>query len=87
MAKYVVNYNDVFGTLLECPVCKKTFLKPAENIYKLTINGNIEHYCSYTCYRKMQKVFEEELERKSKARNEKIKDTLIKKNKQKREGL
>ena len=39
----------------KCPVCGKAFLKAPENIYKLTVKGVVTHYCSYTCYRAVQK--------------------------------
>lgn len=36
----------------KCPKCGKTFIKPVENIYRLTIKGKTKHYCSYSCWRK-----------------------------------
>ena len=38
-----------------CPICKKLFILPPENTYKLLVGGILEHYCSYTCYRVEQK--------------------------------
>lgn len=46
-----------------CPVCGKRFLLPVSNLYKLTIRGKVEHYCSYTCY--MAKKREKEGSKKS----------------------
>ena len=43
----------------KCPVCGKSFILPPENIYKLTVKGKLQHYCSYTCYRKIQVKQEE----------------------------
>ena len=40
---------------IKCPICGKNFIIPPENIYKFTVNGKLQHYCSYTCYRKVQK--------------------------------
>lgn len=37
---------------IKCPVCKKHFIKPPENVYKITVGGKQRHYCSYTCWRK-----------------------------------
>lgn len=42
-----------------CPVCENTFIKPVSNTYKLKIKDKTFHYCSYTCYRKVQKEKEE----------------------------
>lgn len=42
-----------------CPVCKKKFLMPLDhNVYKLVVRGKLENYCSYTCYRTVQKKLE-----------------------------
>lgn len=42
-----------------CPVCGKRFLLPLEyNVYRLTVKGKLENYCSYTCYRTVQKRLE-----------------------------
>lgn len=38
-----------------CPVCGKRFLLPPENTYKLTVKGKRVDYCSYSCYRVIQK--------------------------------
>ena len=38
-----------------CPVCGKSFIVPPLNVYKLQIKGIVYHYCSYTCYRTIQK--------------------------------
>lgn len=42
----------------DCPVCGKRFIVPAVNLYKLTVAGKVAHYCSYTCYREVQKTRE-----------------------------
>ena len=42
-----------------CSMCENKFIKPVSNTYKLKINDKILHYCSYTCYRKVQKEQEE----------------------------
>lgn len=39
----------------ECPMCGKMFIVPVENVYKLVVKGKTKHFCSYTCFRKMQK--------------------------------
>lgn len=41
-----------------CPVCGKEFIVPPFNVYKLHIKGIMHHYCSYTCFRKIQKKLE-----------------------------
>ena len=41
--------------LKKCPVCGKNFIKPQANLYRISVNGRIVDYCSYTCYRKEQK--------------------------------
>lgn len=41
-----------------CPVCGKEFLVAPENVYRLLIKGNQIDYCSYTCYRVVQKEIE-----------------------------
>jgi len=38
-----------------CPICKKEFLLPYENVYRLLIRERVVDYCSWTCYRKAQK--------------------------------
>ena len=42
----------------KCPVCGKMFILPVENIYKLKIKEKTYHYCSYTCFRTIQKELE-----------------------------
>ena len=39
----------------KCPICGKMFILPPENIYKLKVKGKIQNYCSYTCFRVIQK--------------------------------
>ena len=46
------------GRERKCPVCGKVFLLPPENVYKLQINREWQHFCSYTCYRSVQKQIE-----------------------------
>ena len=38
-----------------CPVCGKTFILKPLNIYKLYVKGELKHFCSYTCYRVVQR--------------------------------
>ena len=58
------NSNSIVLKERNCPVCGKLFIVPVENIYKLTVTGVLTHYCSYTCYRKVQKEQEEKKVRK-----------------------
>lgn len=52
--------KDCLGRERVCPVCKKTFLLPPLNVYKINNrNGDPTHYCSYTCFRTVQKKMEE----------------------------
>lgn len=49
---------DSYGADRErvCPVCKKKFLLPLDrNVYRLIVKGKKVDYCSYTCYRTIQK--------------------------------
>ena len=39
----------------KCPVCGKEFLLPPENTYRLKVKGRYRDFCSYTCYRVIQK--------------------------------
>ena len=41
-----------------CDVCKKSFIPAAAHMYKLSVKNKIQIYCSYTCYRKVQKELE-----------------------------
>ena len=41
-----------------CDVCKKSFIPAAAHMYKLSVKGRVQIYCSYTCYRKVQKELE-----------------------------
>lgn len=41
--------------LIKCPVCGKDFVYNSSSIYKLVIHGELFWYCSYTCYRSVQK--------------------------------
>ena len=48
--------RDYLGIEKVCPVCKKTFLLPPFNVYKLPNSHRKDvHYCSYSCFRKVQK--------------------------------
>ena len=50
---------DIFeDRLRKCPVCGKEFIMPPENVYKLVVKGKVVHYCSYTCFRVIQKRLE-----------------------------
>ena len=42
-----------------CPICKKLFIIPVENTYKLKVKDKLRHYCSYTCFRVDQKKLEQ----------------------------
>ena len=59
-----MQYNT--GREADCPVCGKHFIIPIENIYKLKVRDGWKHYCSYTCYRAVQKQIEASKKRKSK---------------------
>lgn len=41
-----------------CSCCKKTFLKPDYSIYTMKHDKNNLYFCSYTCFRKIQKLKE-----------------------------
>lgn len=41
-----------------CPCCGKEFVIHKQGIYKLTIHGRIQEFCSYSCYRKIQSLQE-----------------------------
>lgn len=43
---------------VKCPVCGKLFIIPPANRYKLTIKKQVYHYCSYHCFREVQKKLE-----------------------------
>lgn len=47
-----------FNKLRECPICKekKFVVDPSEYVYKI----DHKYYCSWTCYRKAQKILEEQ---------------------------
>ena len=47
--------DSLAGSELICPICGKLFIRPAENIYKMTVEEKLVHYCSYTCFRVVQK--------------------------------
>ena len=55
-----------------CPVCGKTFILKPLNIYKLYVKDELKHFCSYTCYRVVQK----EREAKEEYKQRKIKREL-----------
>ena len=48
------------GKYRECPVCGKRFLVPVGNLYKLLVDRKVAHFCSYNCYREVQKQKEGE---------------------------
>lgn len=53
--------RDYLGREVHCPVCGKYFLVPPLNVYKLANRkGDLSHYCSYTCFRKVQKEREKD---------------------------
>lgn len=39
----------------KCPVCGKIFILQPLNVYKLYVNEELKHFCSYSCYRVVQK--------------------------------
>lgn len=39
----------------KCPVCGKNFVVPPNTVYKIKIRSITKTYCSYTCFRKVQK--------------------------------
>ena len=41
-----------------CPVCGKLFYPTYQYTYKLVIKNKTINYCSYKCYRKVQKELE-----------------------------
>lgn len=43
----------------ECAECKNMFIPASCHLYKKVIKGKTHLYCSYTCYRKMEKQLEE----------------------------
>ena len=44
--------------IFKCPVCGKDFVHNPSSIYRLVIKQKINWYCSYTCYRNVQKELE-----------------------------
>lgn len=42
-------------TVRVCHICGKEFFLSPENIYKARIQNKIKHFCSYGCYRELQK--------------------------------
>ena len=42
----------------KCCVCDKTFIVAPESIYKIAVNGKIQHLCSWGCYINLQKEVE-----------------------------
>lgn len=44
--------------LSTCPLCGKKFIRPARPIYKVDVQGKPYVFCSYTCYRAVQKEVE-----------------------------
>lgn len=50
--------------LWTCPICQKKFIKPRFNVYKLTFDHGLVHYCSYKCYLEGKKKREDRKERK-----------------------
>lgn len=49
--------------LWTCPICQTKFIKPRFNVYKLTFDHSLVHYCSYTCYLEGKKKYEMRKER------------------------
>lgn len=43
---------------IQCSECKKMFIPASCHSYKKIIKGKTHLYCSYTCYRKIQKELE-----------------------------
>lgn len=41
-----------------CPVCGKEFIRPPETVYRLVVKGKTNYYCSYTCFRTVQRKLE-----------------------------
>lgn len=57
--------RSVFDYIVrKCPVCGKEFLLPPENIYRLKVKRKYVDYCSYTCFRVIQKEQEQERRKK-----------------------
>lgn len=46
--------------VLRCPICGKEFIPAPENIYKVIMGARTEHFCSWGCYRIVQKQREAE---------------------------
>lgn len=44
-----------------CPVCGKLFYVPdfSEWAYRMSVNGHLKLFCSWTCYRKQEKERDE----------------------------
>ena len=38
-----------------CPECGKEFIVPTDNVYHLVVDGKKRHFCSYSCFRAVQK--------------------------------
>ena len=52
--------DNIYLRDMICPVCGNEFILPPMNVYKLLIKGVTYHYCSYSCFRKIQKKKERE---------------------------
>lgn len=74
MSKYdLFDPHNTTGVRLSiCPVCGKTFVVPCNTIYRLDTPKGRHFYCSYTCYRKVQKelIGDKELKEKEKIEKE-----------------
>lgn len=58
------DFGAGLSPLKKCPVCGKLFPLPPENVYKLSINDRVTHFCSYSCFRVEQKKQEEKHKKK-----------------------
>ena len=39
----------------KCHICGKEFLLAPCNLYKARVNGRVKQFCSYHCFRELQK--------------------------------
>lgn len=48
----MARFDDVFKEY-NCEICNKVFIPRPNWLYKITNKkGNVQYYCSYTCWRK-----------------------------------
>lgn len=70
------SHGDAFSSMERtCPICKKFFIVPPLNVYKLHVGGKITHYCSYSCFKKAK---EPDGRKNAKTQQEKVLEKCVK---------